>query len=198
MSVEGIAESVTPFWEDVRRAREEAGDGPLRLRPAPVCRFDRGRWDFLKPAERGCLQDAVGTFLDVARRTVEGEPVADAEPVAARSAFGAIERILQPEKHADPLALVVGKSIEAEIRHGLPPWVIDYRIRTGEDWTGRTGVWIWVFAEDRLFADRDAIDWETFRPVRRLFLDALENHAVDLRSRIDFAASSERAMLGYA
>jgi len=204
-----VAVAPRDFWTNVRAgasfvAPQATADSPrldsaaienilkrevIWLTPKTVEGFDPKEFEFLSPAERASLTDAVDRFRDIARKVPPNKPATDEQIQQALPQFHRIVEILRPDKYADPDAFVIGKRVEQRLADHFPPSICELRFGTGEDTSGVPALWIWVVLKNEAAA-KDVFS-SNVRAVRELLEATVRELGTDRWPYVRFRTDAE-------
>lgn len=123
------------FWSAIAAARmplhgADAADWPV---PETVESYSESDFDFLSPAERTRLQQAVARFREFAEPLPAGEPPSPERMAAAAESLREILAVLPVERFGDAESFRAQTLLERSLAGRLPPWVEGLDCRTGLD-----------------------------------------------------------------
>lgn len=119
------------------------------LTPKSVKGFDLRDFPELGAERKKQLEDAIASFLFIARQVPPDDPASDAQFTNAAAALEKAIEILEPYLPAPG----EGGRVEAALRRvDFPQWVLNWDYELGSDQQGDAAVWVDIFVDRRLFS----------------------------------------------
>jgi hypothetical protein len=155
------------------------------LTPRAVEGFSVQDFPELTSDERTRLRESVESFLSVARSVPPNKPATDDQISKSAHAFATILDIMRPY-------LEGFKVYHALKQQKFPPYVRDFAVRVGEDWSGDPAAHIWVVVSDDVGGHGFR---SKFPEVRRDVEEALERSGIDLLPYVMIRTETEQEEL---
>jgi Mlc titration factor MtfA (ptsG expression regulator) len=158
---------------------------PIWLTPGAVEGFSVQDFPDLTPDQRTRLQEAVDLFLSVARTVPPNKPATDDQVSKAAHAFATILDLMRPY-------LEGFRVYHALKQQKFPPYVRDFAVRVGEDWSGDPATHIWVVVSDDVGGHGFR---SKFPEVHRNVEEALKRSGIDLLPYVMIRTETEQEEL---